>query len=199
MDKSQELIRRFHMVVVFIILSAFMIVCAFMTFRASHLLISALWLAGCSALLSILLYILGAYQVAVIELSVGAGLVTVLFAFAISIAGNEATESSSILPKPLAFGLSLIAILLLGYMTISSLVALPATAEASFSQIVWQDRGLDMLVQSGLMFAAIVGMMGLLGDSKKPLHQISTDDHSGALPEETLESSAHPRPKELES
>ncbi len=55
-------------------------------------------------------------------------------------------------------------------MTISSLVSLPATAEASFSEIVWQQRGLDMLVQSGLMFAAIVGLLGLLAEAKAPVH-----------------------------
>jgi len=53
------------------------------------LIASALWLAGVSALVSIMCYLLGAYAVAVIELSVGAGLVTVLFVFAISIAGEE--------------------------------------------------------------------------------------------------------------
>ncbi len=77
------------MVVLFCVLSAQMLICAFMAFRTPRLLISALWLAGCSAILSILLYLMGAYQVAVIELSVGAGLVTVLFVFAISIAGDE--------------------------------------------------------------------------------------------------------------
>lgn len=184
------------MAVVFSIVCALMIICAYMTFRASHLLISALWLAGCSAFLSILLYILGAYQVAVIELSVGAGLVTVLFAFAISIAGDETIQSSSILPKPIAFALSLISILLLGYMTISSLVSLSSAPEASFSQILWQERGLDMLVQSGLMFAAIVGMMGLLGDSKNLPHNPGAEEPENILPAETPQS-ALPHPQEL--
>ena len=80
------------MVVLFSVLSVAMLMCAFMAFRTPRLLISALWLAGCSAILSILLYLMGAYQVAVIELSVGAGLVTVLFVFAISIAGDETIE-----------------------------------------------------------------------------------------------------------
>ncbi len=159
------------MVVVFVALSAVMLICAFMAFRARQLIVSALWLAGCSAILSILLYLLGAYQVAVIELSVGAGLVTVLFVFAISIAGDETIEVRSIIPKPLAFVIALVSIVLLGFMTISSLVSLPATTEASFSEIVWQQRGLDMLVQSGLMFAAVVGMMGLLAEAKTPAHE----------------------------
>jgi NADH:ubiquinone oxidoreductase subunit 6 (subunit J) len=159
------------MVVLFGVLSLAMLICAFMAFRTPRLLISALWLAGCSAILSILLYLSGAYQVAVIELSVGAGLVTVLFVFAISIAGDETIETHSIIPKPIAFVIALVAIVLLGFMTISSLVSLPATTEASFSEIVWQQRGLDMLVQSGLMFAAVVGLMGLLAEVKAPAHE----------------------------
>ena len=58
---------------------------ALQAIRAVHLLHSAVWLAATSAMLSILFYLLGAPYVAVIELSVGAGLVTVLFIFAIGI------------------------------------------------------------------------------------------------------------------
>jgi len=159
------------MVVLFGVLCVAMLVCALMAFRTSRLLISALWLAGCSAILSILLYLSGAYQVAVIELSVGAGLVTVLFVFAISIAGDETIEARSIIPKPIALVIALVSIVLLGFMTISSLVTLPATTEASFSEVLWQQRGLDMLVQSGLMFAAVVGLLGLLAEAKAPVHE----------------------------
>jgi len=156
------------MLVLFIVLTLAMLACALMAFRAKQLIVSALWLAGCSAILSILMYLLGAYAVAVIELSVGAGLVTVLFVFAISIAGGEAAEAKSIIPRPLALIVSLVAIVLLAFMTISSLVSLPAAVEPTFSEVLWQQRGLDMLVQSGLLFAAVVGMLGLLSEAKVP-------------------------------
>ena len=156
------------MLVIFIVLTLAMLACALMAFRAKQLIVSALWLAGCSAILSILMYLLGAFAVAVIELSVGAGLVTVLFVFAISIAGGEAAEAKSIIPRPLALIVSLVAIVLLAFMTVSSLVSLPAATEQSFSEVLWQQRGLDMLVQSGLLFAAVVGMLGLLSEAKVP-------------------------------
>ena len=156
------------MLVLFIVLTLAMLACALMAFRAKQLIVSALWLAGCSAILSILMYLLGAYAVAVIELSVGAGLVTVLFVFAISIAGGEAAEAKSIIPRPLALIVSLVAIVLLAFMTISSLVSLPAAVEPTFSEVLWQQRGLDMLVQSGLLFAAVVGVLGLLSEAKVP-------------------------------
>jgi NADH:ubiquinone oxidoreductase subunit 6 (subunit J) len=156
------------MVVLFVVLTLAMLACALMAFRAKQLIVSALWLAGCSAILSIIMYLLGAFAVAVIELSVGAGLVTVLFVFAISIAGGETIEAKSIIPRWLALIVSLVAIVLLAFMTLSSLVSLPTTVEPPFSEVLWQQRGLDMLVQSGLLFAAVVGMLGLLSEAKVP-------------------------------
>ncbi|CAG0928585.1 NADH-quinone oxidoreductase subunit J [Thermoflexales bacterium] len=158
----------------FAALTVAMLLCAFLAFRARHLIVSALWLAGCSAILSILMYLLGAYWIAVIELSVGAGLVTVLFVFAISIAGDESAEFRSSIPRPIALIISLVSIILLGFMTISSLIALPPATEATFSEVLWQQRGLDMLVQSGLLFAAVVGILGLLSEAKVPVEEKKT-------------------------
>ena len=64
-----------------IFIIAVLILAALATLRARSLLLSALWLAGVSAMISTLLYTLSAHQVAVIELSVGAGLVTIFFIF----------------------------------------------------------------------------------------------------------------------
>jgi hypothetical protein len=100
--------------------------------------------------------------------------VTVLFVFAISIAGDETVEFKSIIPRPIALIIALISIVLLGFMTISSLVTLPATTEPAFSEVLWQQRGLDMLVQSGLLFAAVLGMLGLLAEAKVPIKEKKT-------------------------
>ena len=81
--------------------------CGVMAVRARRLLSSAVWLAACSAFLAVLLYRLGAYEVSVIELSVGAGLVTVLFVFAINIAGDESIGLPSVIPRGLTWLLCL--------------------------------------------------------------------------------------------
>ena len=94
-----------------------------------------------------------------------------LFVFAISIAGDETVEVKSIIPRPIALIIALVSIVLLGFMTISSLVTLPATTEPDFSVVLWQQRGLDMLVQSGLLFAAVLGMLGLLAEAKVPVKE----------------------------
>lgn len=74
---------------VYVLVAVGILVCAILAIRSKRLLISAIWLAVTSALVALMFYMLGAVQVAVIELSVGAGLVTVLFVFAINISGEE--------------------------------------------------------------------------------------------------------------
>lgn len=147
------------------------LVFAVQAFRATRLLSAALWLAGVSALLAIFFFRLGAPQVAVIELSVGAGLVTVLFVFAISVAGDEPVALRSLLPWPLAAALALGAAALLGWLTLPLVGVEGALAERPLSELLWQQRGLDMLGQVVIIFCGVLGMLGLLAEAKAPLRQ----------------------------
>lgn len=150
--------------------------CGVMALQAKRLLAAALWLAGVSAAVATLMYSLGAYEVAVIELSVGAGLVTVLFVFAIALAGEEAMSAHLIVPRLLVLLLviGLFAVLGLGFSK-----QLPVTSDQSpvpnlqsdFSTTLWQERGLDMLVQVGLIFAGVMGVLGLLAEQKQPVRE----------------------------
>lgn len=146
------------------ILAIGILLCAIQAIRAQHLIASALWLAGVSALLSVLLFLLGTPQVAVIELSVGAGLVTVLFIFAISIAGELTRDLPSLIPKSLAWVLCLLLVGLLGW-SLPPLQAAPLPqVEAEFAVVLWQQRALDMWLQIALIFAGVLGVLGLLAD-----------------------------------
>ena len=145
------------------------IVFAIQAIRARRLIVSALWLAGTSAILSVIFYLLGAYLVAVIELSVGAGLVTVLFVFAISIAGEDVIELRSLVPNVLGGGLALLAAVLLAWLSVPAVISQPPTVEASVSEMIWQTRGLDVLVQVVLIFSGVLGLLGLLAEEKAPL------------------------------
>jgi uncharacterized MnhB-related membrane protein len=155
-----------------ILIIAVAIICAIQALRAKSLLVSALWLAGVSALVALLLYLMGAAEVAVIELSVGAGLGTVLFVFAISIAGEETTDIRAIVPKPLAWGLIGISVILLLW-----LIAPVTGIEIPFSRTtypdkLWEARGIDVLVQIVLIFTGVLGVLGLLAEApgKKSAH-----------------------------
>lgn len=142
------------------------VVCAVQAVSAARLMRAALWLAGVSALTAILLYRMGAHHVAVIELSVGAGLVTVLFVFALAIAGEDAMAERPVVPRWLAIVASLAVVALAVWMVFPIGAGQTAAPEADFATTLWQQRGLDALVQVGLIFAGVMGVLGLLAPSR---------------------------------
>jgi uncharacterized MnhB-related membrane protein len=140
---------------------------AILAIRTKRLLISAIWLAVASALTAVMIYLLGAPQIAVIELSVGAGLVTVLFVFAINIAGDEPVEIKSLIPAPLAWGLLLLAVGLAIFLMLPRLGILPvSTVDVTQGAILWDARYLDILLQIAIFFSGVLGVLGLLSSGK---------------------------------
>ena len=144
------------------------IICAAFAIRTRRLLISALWLAGCSALTALLLYLLGAAEIAVIELSVGAGLVTVLFVFAINIAGDEPLVTlPSLVPAPLAWIAALAAVGLGGWMALPNLRPDAGLVQAdTFAKVLWEHRSLDVLLQVVLIIGGVLTVLGLLAEGR---------------------------------
>lgn len=153
----------------YLLLTVGIIACAVLAIRSTRLLTAALWLAAVSMITALLLYLLDAREVAVIELSVGAGLVTVLFVFAISIAGEDAMQARPLIPKSLAWTLTILAVLLLGLLVLPSPENQPAVSEASFVVTFWQERAFDVLAQIALIFAGVLGVLGLFSEQKLPL------------------------------
>lgn len=148
------------------------IICgAIQAIRAHHLLTSALCLAAVSAQLAVLLFLLGAPEVAVIELSVGAGLVTVLFVFAITVAGQWTQDLPTVVPRPLAWSLIVLIIALSGWFIFPVPAAPPAAANPSFSQLLWQERAMDVWVQIALIFAGVLGLLSLLAEEAVPVRK----------------------------
>lgn len=147
-----------------LLIVAAMLVCAWCAVRGARLLISALWLAGASALAAVVMYLLGAPEVAVIELSVGAGLVTVLFVFAINIAGEEpAVALRSLVPWPLAVLAVLWPVALAAVMVLPTLRPVSAVTQADrFATVLWEQRGLDTLLQVVLIIGGVLAVLGLL-------------------------------------
>ena len=150
---------------------AILVICAVIgavqAMRVRRLLTAALWLAGSSAMLSILFYLMGAHEVAVIELSVGAGLVTVLFVFAISITGKEIPDDRRLLPKPFAWVLVIAAGILIGWLILPLVRTPDVSVQPTFANMLWQQRGLDVLAQVALIFAGTLGVLGLLAPDRK--------------------------------
>lgn len=176
---------------------AVLIGAAIATLRARTLLRSALWLAGVSVTTATLLAFFSARQVAVIELSVGAGLVTILFIFAIGVAGDERVERAAIIPWALA------GVLVLGVMTAlillgrSPLWSRPLPALSGQATVYEQVRSLDLIVQVVLIFAGVLGLTGILAEAKAPLDHPMADEIA-ALREQELHSMERASQKPLE-
>src|SRR5512133_1472991 len=145
-----------------------MLLCAVMAVRTQRLLVSALWLAGASALVSLWMYILGAPEVAVIELSVGAGLVTVLFVFAINIAGEGiAPPAKDLLPRPVSWVLIIASIGLLAWFSLSGSFPAAKTLDGTLFKVdFWENRAADVLLQIVIIFSGALGILGLLAEGK---------------------------------
>ncbi len=153
------------------------LVCAVMAIRAKKLLVSALWLAGTSALVALAMYLLGAPEIAVIELSVGAGLVTVLFVFAINLTGEETFDMHVLIPRPVAWGMVIVAVGLLVWLIVPGVdVAYPNLVQMPFAGILWSDRALDVLLQVVLIFSGVLGILGLLSEPEKESHHSSSEE-----------------------
>jgi NADH:ubiquinone oxidoreductase subunit 6 (subunit J) len=148
------------------------LVFAVQAMRARQLISSALWLAGVSAMVATLLFLYGAQLVAIVELSVGAGLVTVLFVFAINIAGDETRAMPAVPPWPVTAGFTFLFVLLLGWFLLSKTPfqqAVPAAPEVTLQIELWNARGLDLIVQVVLIFSGVLGLLGLLAEVDAPL------------------------------
>ena len=167
--------------------------CAYRAMISKHLLPSALYLAGVSALATVTLYLLGAYEVAVIELSVGAGLVTVLLVYALSVVGEDVFDPTSIIPKPLAFVLVAAIGGLVIWMTYPLAVHSDTNGEVLLANVLWKYRALDVWVQVALIFSGVMGVLGLLSEKthqqEMPIHEsqaISVNDGMGIQIEQEL-------------
>jgi len=151
---------------IFLILVVGAFICAYRAITETRILSSTIYLASVSAAVAMMLYLLGAYQVAVIELSVGAGLVTVLLVYAISVVGDDASDPGPVIPRPVAVGLALLTVVLLGYMAYSLPSRVLAGRFPPLVSALWQQRVLDVWIQMVLIFAGVLGILGLLAEAK---------------------------------
>ncbi len=138
--------------------------CAYRAIVAKRILSATIYLACISALVSATLYLLGAAQVAVMELSVGAGLVTVLLVYALSVVGDDAMDPASVIPKPLAFVLVGLVAILLGWMVFPTIQKNVASVSLDLVDTLWQNRVLDVWIQITLIFSGVMGVLGLLSE-----------------------------------
>ena len=150
----------------YLILIVGAILCAYRMMVSKRILVAAIYLACISALVSILLFMLGGTQVAAIELSVGAGLVTVLLVYAISVVGDDALDPASIVPKPVAMLAVLAGAIMLTWLSIPIIVQPSSSPIVSMRIVLWEQRVLDLWIQMVLIISGVMGMLGILAEGK---------------------------------
>jgi NADH-quinone oxidoreductase subunit J len=129
------------------------------------LLKSAISLAVSSLLLGIIFFRMGAPYAGVFEISVVAGLITVLFVLTIALtkAGDEVRESRLV---NWAFPIVFVAFIVIDALVMKGLVgqvpALAAGAETgTFGDVLWKGRTLDLVGQIAVILAGVFAVLAL--------------------------------------
>ena len=155
------------MTFLYVLIAVGLILSAVQALRVKSLLASALWLAVVSGLVSLFMYMLGSPGIAAVELSVGAGLVTVLFVFVISITGNEKLPDKPLFPRWLALVITIVSFGALAWFWFKSGInpALDTEKADILADTIWVDRKLDIYLQAALLISGIFGTLLLITPS----------------------------------
>lgn len=138
---------------------------------ARDLLKAAISLAVASVFLAILFFRMSSPYVGVFEISVVAGLITVLFIAAITMTrdrGNDVPESKLAL---FVFPAFFILLILIDFLVIRKWMGhvgvLPGTEEGSFGDVLWNKRTFDLIGQVGVIFAGVFAVLALFRNRSK--------------------------------
>jgi NADH-quinone oxidoreductase subunit J len=139
------------------------------------LLYAAISLALASIMLSLVLFSFGANVAAVFELSVCAGLITVLFVSTVSLTKDSDQKTESRIPALFMVPL-LVVFLGAGYFLTMWLVGtvlpapVPATQVRPFAETFWGQRTTDVLGQVSLILVGVFGILAIFRVRKEERH-----------------------------
>ncbi|MFC1453751.1 NADH-quinone oxidoreductase subunit J [Verrucomicrobiota bacterium] len=156
-----------------VIMLILMVVCALWAVISPNLLKAAIGLAVTSVILAIIMFRLNAQLAAVFELSVCAGLITVVFISIISltrpVAGSDANVRTVL--RRFAFLPFLVLIVAVVFVMLDlkpDFSSLPAmAAEGDMRVVLWGQRQLDLFAQVVVLLTGIFGVVVLLKERQK--------------------------------
>jgi len=154
-----------------IVILILMVVGALWTVMAADLLKSAIGLAVTSAILAVIMFRFTAPLAAVFELSVCAGLITVVFISVISLTrpgaektGQAAKRFGRYILLPLIVLIAGLALFMIKY---PSDLSLAKSAATDMRSVLWGERTLDLFGQVVVLLAGIFGVVVLFKERKK--------------------------------
>jgi NADH:ubiquinone oxidoreductase subunit 6 (subunit J) len=137
---------------------------------ARDLLKSAISLAVASVFLGVLFFEMSAVYAGVFEVSVVAGLITVLFITAIALTrgdGDVAEARGHRVIFPLFFLVLAVIDLLVMKRLLGRIPALVNPESGTFSQVLWSQRTFDLVGQIGAIFAGVLAVLALFRRDEK--------------------------------
>jgi NADH-quinone oxidoreductase subunit J len=142
-----------------------LVLCSILAVFFNDLLKSAIALAGASVFLALAFFRMGATYVGVFELSVVAGLITVLFISTISLTKHTGEVNENRLTRIL-FPVFFVCVVLVDLLVMGQLTGivnvLPGTPDtAGFSQVFWGQRSFDLIAQVAIILAGVFCVLAL--------------------------------------
>lgn len=135
------------------------------------LLKSAIALAAASIFLALVFFRLNAVYAGVFEVSVVAGLITVLFITAIALTRNEG-EVREGRAHWIVFPLFFLALAVVDVLVMKKLLgqvpAIQGGGSGSFSQVLWSQRTFDLVGQVGAISAGVLAVLALFRRERRP-------------------------------
>jgi NADH:ubiquinone oxidoreductase subunit 6 (subunit J) len=130
-----------------------------------NLLRSAISLAIASLLLGIIFFRMNAPYAGVFEISVVAGLITVLFILTIALTKGESDVRESNLVR-IVFPLFFVVFIIIDVLVMKSLIqkipALPGSADqGTFGDVLWKQRTFDLIGQLAVILAGVFSVLAL--------------------------------------
>ena len=148
-----------------IILLVAMLAASAFAILAKDLLKAAVALAVSSLILGIIFFRMGAPYAGVFEISVVAGLITVLFMLTIALTkqGDDVRESKTVkIIFPLFFIVFALIDLFVMRGILARIPALEGAAEAgTFGEVLWKERSFDLIGQLAVILAGVLSVLAL--------------------------------------
>jgi NADH:ubiquinone oxidoreductase subunit 6 (subunit J) len=148
-----------------ILLLSGLVIFSILAILSKDLIKSAISLAVASLLLGILFFQMQAPYAGVFEISVVAGLITVLFMLTIALTKTEGDVRES-KPARIIFPLFFVAFILIDFFVMKGLLqkvpALPDAAElGTFGDVLWKQRTFDLVGQLAVILAGVFAVLAL--------------------------------------
>jgi NADH:ubiquinone oxidoreductase subunit 6 (subunit J) len=135
------------------------------------LLKAAISLAVASIFLAIIFFRMNAAYAGVFEVSVVAGLITVLFITAIALTRSDEKVRESkyhLFVFPLFFLVLIIIDIMVMKNLLGKIPAISSSETGTFGEVLWKERSFDLIGQIGVIFAGVLAVLALFRSRIKP-------------------------------